>query len=41
VIGVVTDEHLDRAAQVPIGGSIRFRIAPHAPTQTTTQEVSN
>jgi KipI family sensor histidine kinase inhibitor len=41
VIGVVTDEHLDRAAQVPIGGSIRFRIAPLAPTQTTTQEVSN
>lgn len=41
VIGVVTDEHMDRAAQVPIGGSIRFRIAPHAPTQTTTQEVSN
>jgi KipI family sensor histidine kinase inhibitor len=41
VIGVVTDEHLDRAAQVPVGGSIRFRIAPHAPTQTTTQEVSN
>ncbi|MBT2552153.1 5-oxoprolinase/urea amidolyase family protein [Arthrobacter sp. ISL-5] len=46
VIGVVTDEHLDRAAQVPIGGSIRFRIAPHAhtphaPTQPTTQEVSN
>lgn len=31
VIGVVADEHLDRAAQVPIGGSIRFRIAPHAP----------
>ena len=41
VIGVVTDDHLDRAAQVPIGGSIRFRIAPHAPTKTTTQEVSN
>ena len=38
VIGVVTDEHLDRAAQVPIGGSIRFRIAPHAPTQTTTKK---
>lgn len=41
VIGVVADEHLDRAAQVPIGGSIRFRIAPHAPTQPTTREVSN
>ncbi|WP_104140254.1 5-oxoprolinase/urea amidolyase family protein [Arthrobacter sp. ZGTC131] len=41
VIGVVTDEHLDRAAQVPIGGRIRFRIAPHAPTKTPTQEVSN
>lgn len=41
VIGVVADEHLDRAAQVPIGGSMRFRIAPHAPTQPTTREVSN
>ncbi|UVJ41708.1 carboxyltransferase domain-containing protein [Arthrobacter sp. CJ23] len=29
VIGVVADEHLDRAAQVPIGGSIRFRISPN------------
>ncbi|WP_253182696.1 carboxyltransferase domain-containing protein [Arthrobacter sp. SW1] len=28
VIAVVTDEHLDRAAQVPIGGSIRFRVFP-------------
>jgi len=28
VIGVVTDEQLDRAAQVPIGGSIRFRVSP-------------
>jgi KipI family sensor histidine kinase inhibitor len=28
VIAVVTDEHLDRAAQVPIGGSIRFRVSP-------------
>ena len=28
VIGVVIDEHLDRAAQVPIGGSIRFRVSP-------------
>ena len=28
VIGVVVDHQLDLAAQVPIGGSIRFRIAP-------------
>lgn len=30
VIGVVVDHQLDLAAQVPIGGSIRFRIAPPA-----------
>lgn len=29
VIGVVADEHLDLAGQVPIGGSIRFRISPN------------
>ncbi|MDP9695575.1 UNVERIFIED_ORG: KipI family sensor histidine kinase inhibitor [Arthrobacter globiformis] len=28
VIGVVVDDQLDLAAQVPIGGRIRFRIAP-------------
>ncbi|GAC1601608.1 MAG: 5-oxoprolinase/urea amidolyase family protein [Pseudarthrobacter sp.] len=28
VIGVVVDHQLDRAAQIPIGGSIRFRWAP-------------
>ncbi|WP_311764420.1 carboxyltransferase domain-containing protein [Arthrobacter ipis] len=28
VIGVVVDDQLDLAAQIPIGGSIRFRIAP-------------
>lgn len=27
VIGVVTDRDLDRAAQVPVGGRIRFRVA--------------
>lgn len=30
VIGVVVDHQLDRAAQVPIGGMIRFRTAPPA-----------
>ncbi|MGP0225005.1 5-oxoprolinase/urea amidolyase family protein [Paenarthrobacter sp. NCHU4564] len=30
VIGVVVDGHLDRAAQVPIGGRIRFRPVPEA-----------
>ncbi|WP_354263241.1 5-oxoprolinase/urea amidolyase family protein [Arthrobacter sp. OAP107] len=29
VIGVVVDHQLDLAAQVPIGGRIRFRIAPN------------
>jgi biotin-dependent carboxylase-like uncharacterized protein len=32
VIGVVVDHQLDLAAQVPIGGSIRFRIAPETAT---------
>ncbi|WP_369745712.1 5-oxoprolinase/urea amidolyase family protein [Paenarthrobacter sp. AMU7] len=36
VIGVVRDEHLDLAAQVPIGGRIRFRLVPDAPDFTTT-----
>lgn len=39
VIGVVTDEHLDRAAQVPIGGSIRFRVTPaFVPAQLPTEK---
>ncbi|MFC9353481.1 carboxyltransferase domain-containing protein [Arthrobacter sp. NPDC057013] len=43
VIGVVVDHQLDLAAQVPIGGSIRFRIAPdqtspeHTPHEQTPQ----
>ncbi|ABM08131.1 5-oxoprolinase/urea amidolyase family protein [Paenarthrobacter aurescens] len=36
VIGVVRDEHLDRAAQVPIGGRIRFRLVPDSADFTTT-----
>jgi KipI family sensor histidine kinase inhibitor len=36
VIGVVRDEHLDRAAQVPIGGRIRFRFVPDSPDVSTT-----
>lgn len=32
VIGVVVDHQLDLAAQVPIGGSIRFRISPEYTT---------
>jgi KipI family sensor histidine kinase inhibitor len=36
VIGVVRDEHLDLAAQVPIGGKIRFRLVPDSPSFTTT-----
>jgi allophanate hydrolase subunit 2 len=28
VIGVVVDHQLDVAAQVPIGGHLRFRCAP-------------
>ena len=49
VIGVVVDHQLDLAAQVPIGGSIRFRRAPeqsapepsqeqHAPEQTSQEK---
>ena len=34
VIGVVRDEHLDLAAQVPIGGRIRFRLVPETPDFT-------
>lgn len=36
VIGVVRDEHLDLAAQIPIGGKIRFRLVPDSPEFTTT-----
>jgi len=36
VIGVVRDEHLDLAAQVPIGGKIRFRLVPDSSDFTTT-----
>ncbi|MFF2242743.1 5-oxoprolinase/urea amidolyase family protein [Arthrobacter sp. NPDC058130] len=35
VIGVVVDSQLDLAAQVPIGGKIRFRWAEHGPTERT------
>ncbi|WP_458108017.1 5-oxoprolinase/urea amidolyase family protein [Arthrobacter sp. R3-55] len=35
VIGVVRHEHLDLAAQVPIGGKIRFRLAPDTTTTFT------
>lgn len=35
VIAVVRDEHLDLAAQVPIGGKIRFRLAPDFTTTFT------
>ena len=38
VIGVVRDEHLDLAAQVPIGGRIRFRFVPESPDFTQTPE---
>lgn len=38
VIGVVRDEHLDRAAQVPIGGKIRFRLAPDSPDFQTPEK---
>ncbi|HKU35306.1 MAG TPA: 5-oxoprolinase/urea amidolyase family protein [Paenarthrobacter sp.] len=38
VIGVVRDEHLDLAAQVPIGGRIRFRFVPESPDFTPTPE---
>jgi KipI family sensor histidine kinase inhibitor len=41
VIGVVVDSQLDRAAQIPIGGKIRFRWAPDhaaAPAENPTFE---
>ncbi|MFK0007521.1 5-oxoprolinase/urea amidolyase family protein [Paenarthrobacter sp. NPDC090520] len=38
VIGVVRDEHLDLAAQVPIGGRIRFRFVPDSPDFTPIPE---
>jgi len=38
VIGVVRDEHLDLAGQVPIGGRIRFRMVPDFPDFTKTPE---
>jgi KipI family sensor histidine kinase inhibitor len=34
VIGVVRDEHLDLAGQVPIGGRIQFRLVPDSPDFT-------
>jgi allophanate hydrolase subunit 2 len=47
VIGVVVDHQLDLAAQVPIGGSIRFRRLPEqtppeqaAPEQTSPEQTS-
>jgi allophanate hydrolase subunit 2 len=42
VIGVVVDHQLDLAAQVPIGGSIRFRRAPEqtSPEQTAPEQTS-
>ena len=48
VIGVVVDHQLDLAAQVPIGGSIRFRRVPeqtsperNSSEQTSQEKVSN
>jgi len=48
VIGVVVDHQLDLAAQVPIGGSIRFRWAPghgrptsYSSPKTSQTKVSN
>ncbi|MCB5291030.1 5-oxoprolinase/urea amidolyase family protein [Arthrobacter sp. SO3] len=43
VIAVVVDSQLDRAAQVPIGGKIRFRWAENPITENATpeQEASN
>lgn len=38
VIGVVRDEHLDRAAQVPVGGKIRFRLVPNSPDFQTPEK---
>jgi KipI family sensor histidine kinase inhibitor len=42
VIGVVVDHQLDLAAQVPIGGSIRFRRLPEqtSPEQTSPEQTS-
>ncbi|WP_104175547.1 5-oxoprolinase/urea amidolyase family protein [Arthrobacter sp. Y81] len=42
VIGVVVDHQLDLAAQVPIGGSIRFRRVPEqtSPEQTAPEQTS-
>jgi KipI family sensor histidine kinase inhibitor len=40
VIGVVVDHQLDLAAQVPIGGSIRFRWAPGYAPPTTFSDAS-
>lgn len=43
VIGVVVDHQLDLAAQVPIGGSIRFRRVPEqtpSPEQKTSEQTS-
>jgi allophanate hydrolase subunit 2 len=39
----VVDHQLDLAAQVPIGGSIRFRCVPEqtSPAQTSQEKVSN
>jgi allophanate hydrolase subunit 2 len=41
VIGVVVDHQLDLAAQVPIGGSIRFRIAPETAAPAGPSEKSS
>ncbi|PNH80019.1 urea amidolyase [Arthrobacter sp. AFG20] len=41
VIGVVVDHQLDLAAQVPIGGSIRFRIAPETAAPAGSSEKSS
>jgi biotin-dependent carboxylase-like uncharacterized protein len=38
VIAVVVDSQLDLAAQVPIGGKIRFRWSPAGPTQSASPE---
>ncbi|WP_347111301.1 5-oxoprolinase/urea amidolyase family protein [Paenarthrobacter sp. S56] len=38
VIGVVRDEQLDLAAQVPIGGRIRFRFVPDSPEFQTPEK---
>ncbi|WP_281451285.1 5-oxoprolinase/urea amidolyase family protein [Paenarthrobacter nitroguajacolicus] len=41
VIGVVRDEHLDLAAQVPIGGRIRFRLVPETPNFTNNPDFTD